>query len=825
MALPVVLAGPLLRRVDTEFVDVWMAISSAAEVTVTVFQGSQTSTGAGTADGPVVATGTARTRAFGSQLHVALVRAAATTVLAPGSIYSYDVVVGGRGLKDLGLLRDATDDGSRQPNVDVHAPKHLALGYELDRLPSFAMAGVRLADLKIVHTSCRKSNGEGPDALAWVDDEIKDNQLDPVQRPHQLFLTGDQIYADDVGACLLPLLSTLGAELVGFTEHLPIVGQDVEASTANLPPMRRQRLAREIARFTSTEAANHLLTFSEWVGMYLLAFSPHAWRALATPADLFTAAPAQAAAWHLTDWETLYTNVDGWRTHKDPKTGKTTEDVVADEMARVQQWRDAVPKVARALANVPTYMICDDHEITDDWYLTKRWRSRVLTAPLGRQVIRNGLMAYTVFQGWGNDPAAFELKGDTTPPNLQLLQAIESFASDGMPTTQATRNTLDDLLGLTQPVVDPKAVFSYQVPGPLHLVRVLDTRTRRRYDGEGDSPPKLLGDSLDSQLPAGPLTDGRTLLVVVSAAPVLFPRLFEVLVQPVAAVSFELAHHLFGEDDPKDPRAPGATITGAEQWDLEGWHAVEAAHEAFLRRCGSYQRVVLLSGDVHFASSMVLDFWTKGDDVADSRAVQCTASAARNQPEELIRAALRGLRFGQAFLKGAPYERLGWDAKPAITVPPGAHLRPGRRARLNRTPGVVNAAGWPAGTTADSGKPPDYRWRLSTLRDDRPNPPRTPDDVAAGSLPPFGGDAPQAYANILGFHASQASNHADPLRLMVFRNNIGVVTFSPDGGDEVVVKHEILSPVGAGSTDGDRYTEHTVSTKRAGLVAPQLRTV
>ena len=715
MALPLVLAGPLLRRVDTESVSVWMALSSAADVTVTVFQGSQTSTGAGTASGPVVATGTAHTRTFGSQLHVALVRAAATTALAPGSIYSYDVVVGGRGLKDLGLLRDATSDSSGQPNVDVHAPRHVALGYELDRLPSFAMAGAALADLKIVHTSCRKSNGEGPDALAWVDDEIKDHQLDPVQRPHQLFLTGDQIYANDVGACLLPLLSALGSELVGFTEHLPIAGQDVEASMANLPPLRRQRLVREIARFTSTDAANHLLTFSEWVGMYLLAFSPHAWRALATPANLFTAGPAQAAAWHLTDWETLYKNTDGWRTHKDPKTGKTTEEIITEETARVQQWRDATPKVARALANVPTYMICDDHEITDDWYLTKRWRSRVLTAPLGRQVVRNGLMAYTVFQGWGNDPAAFELKGQTLPPNLQVLQAVESFASDGMPTTQATRNTLDELLGLTQPVVDPKAVFSYQVPGPLHLVRVLDTRTRRRYDGEGDSPPKLLGDSLDSQLPAGPLTDGRTLLVVVSAAPVLFPRLFDVLVQPVAAVSFELTHHLFGEDDPKDPRAPGATITGAEQWDLEGWHAVEASHEAFLRRCGSYQRVVLLSGDVHFASSMVLDFWGKGRRRRGqpSRPVHCLCSPQPAGGADPGGAAWPAIRPGVPQRRAVREARLGRPSRDhgstrrAPSPGPAGPAEPdpgcGQRRRLAR----------PA-PTVDPSKPPDYRWRLST---------------------------------------------------------------------------------------------------------------
>ena len=824
MTLPLVLCGPLLRRVEPGHVSVWIALSRSASITVTVFQGSQISTGPGTAGGSVVATGTATTRSFGTSLHVACVTADASVSLLPGSLYSYDVTVDGHGLKDIGLLRDATGDDSRQENVSTSAPRHVALGYELDRLPGFAMPGTSLADTKLVHTSCRKSNGEGPDALAWLDDEVHDHQNDPTQRPQQLFLTGDQIYADDLGTCLLPGLSTLGAALLGFTEHLSVAGNDVEASEHNLPALRRQRLVREVARFSTTEGGNHLLTFGEWAAMYLLAFSPHAWGGLATADDVFRDPPSEVESWHLTHWETAYTDLHGWRTHKNPKTGKTTEQEFEADVTLVEAWRDAVPKVARALANVPTYMICDDHEITDDWYISKRWRSRVLTAPLGRQILRHGLMAYSVFQAWGNDPSAFAKQGATIPPGDDLLRAVESYCSDGTPTVQATTDKLDDLLGLTAPNATPKVAFHYSVPGPLHLVRVLDTRTRRTYDGEGDSPPKLVGDSLDTQLPAGPLADGRKLLIVVSASPVLFPRLFDVLVQPAAAAVFELQHHLFGEDDPTDQRHPGDTIRGTEQWDVEGWHAVEGAFETFVRRCGTYPRVVLLSGDVHFASSMVLDFWGKGDSTADSRIVQLTASAARNQPEETMRAALRAMPFGQALLQGLPYDRLGWDATPPITVPHGASIRPGRRARLRRNPGIVPATGWPSGTTMDASKPPDWRWRLTCLRDERPTPPRSGTD-SSGPLPAVGGDLVQSYADIVGYQANAAFNAVDPLRLMVFRNNIGVITFTPDGPEEVTVKHEILSPVGAPDVSGDRYTEHTASTARSTDPAPVLTTV
>ena len=830
MTLPLLLAGPLVRRVEPARAAFWVALRESATVTATVWAGPQTSTGAGqaTPGGVVVASGSAPTRQFGAHLHVATVVAEASISLLPGALYSYDITLdagGGTGLRDLGLLRDATDASSRQDDVDGQAPRHLALGYATDRLPAFVLPGATLPALRLAHTSCRKSNGDGPDALAWLDDEIADHLSDPEARPQQLFLTGDQIYADDLGACLLPMLAGLGQEIVGFTEQLPIAGAAVDATLANLPALRRQRLCREIARFSSTDAANHLLTFGEYAAMYLAAWSPHPWRALAAADDVFVAPPANAADLHLTDWETRYGTTAGWRNDVDTSTGKSTADRFEDERRNVETWRDAVPRVARALANVATYMICDDHELTDDWYLTKRWRSRVLTAPLGRTVLRNGLMAYAVFQGWGNDPAAYTHAPAGTPPdNEKLLDAAHSWFTDGAATSQATRDKLETLLGMTQPVENPKVTFNYSVPGPRHMVRVLDTRTRRTYDGEGISPPKLLGATLDAQLPAGPLADGRELLVVISAAPVLFPRIFDALVQPVAVAAFEMAHHAAGEDDPRDPRHPGATIDGVEQWDVEGWHAVETAFEALIQRLGTYQRVVLLSGDVHFASSMVLDFWAKGDDAADARILQFTSSAARNQPGDKMRAALRGLRFGQAMLRGTGFERLAWTDVPAIQLPPGAKIMPGRRARLRRKPGLVRADGWPANTTIDPARPPDWRWRMSTLRDDRPNPPRRADDQSVEDLPAWNaGDPIQSYADVAAHHAQAAFGASDPLRLMVFRNNIGIVSFAADGQSEVRVTHAILSP--ADATSGDAFTEHTATTSRAGLLPPQLRTV
>jgi len=50
--LPLVLAGPVLRRVDSGQVCVWIALSKPGDVTVTVFTGRVQSTGNGTAGAP-----------------------------------------------------------------------------------------------------------------------------------------------------------------------------------------------------------------------------------------------------------------------------------------------------------------------------------------------------------------------------------------------------------------------------------------------------------------------------------------------------------------------------------------------------------------------------------------------------------------------------------------------------------------------------------------------------------------------------------------------------------------------------------------------------
>ena len=58
--------------------------------------------------------------------------------------------------------------------------------------------------------------------------------------------------------------------------------------------------------------------------------------------------------------------------------------------------------VPRLLANVPTYMIADDHEVTDDWNITGGWVDDADADDAWHAVVIHGMMANWVYQAWGN---------------------------------------------------------------------------------------------------------------------------------------------------------------------------------------------------------------------------------------------------------------------------------------------------------------------------------------------------------------------------------------------------------------------------------------
>ena len=356
-------------------------------------------------------------------------------------------------------------------------------------------------------------------------------------------------------------------------------------------------------------------------------------------------------------------------------------------------------------------------------------------------------------------------------------------------------------------MIDPEVRFDYTVPGPRHLVRVIDTRTRRTYRGRL-GPPKLLGSTLDAQLPPGPLTDGRELLVVVSPVPILMPHALEALVQPLAAGIIDFTSNAKRKAEADHDGPP---VSGPERFDVEGWGGDEESFHALVRRLATYPRCVILSGDVHFSSGITLDFWSGQDPTVDSRIVQLTSSPVRNSAAEKIRAAIFSARFSQQLLLGLELDRLGWAETSSITVPPGQAISPARRSRMRATPAVVPAGGWPTGTTIPADKPPDFRFRITGIRDNRLRAQLEHPEHLQPPLPTFDvGDPLQTYHEVAGRHAELALGPTELLRLLVFRSNLGVVRFEAEGDSHTVV-HELLSMDGPDSTEGGAYTIHRAS--------------
>jgi hypothetical protein len=818
--LPPVLAGPIVRRVEPRLCSFWIALRDASDnVTATIWRDIQTAgpiSGSVNSGDPKVASASVKTRRFGKQLHVALVTIkieSPAAPLTPGTIYSYDIQVGSQGLKQLGLLANE-DPSTIPPDVRPHRPLGLALGYVEGRLPSFVTPPPLIEQTRFAHCSCRNTIGPGYDALAWLDDIIEARLTDPIARPQQLFMTGDQIYADDLSSALLFMLSGLAEQVVGANEQMRVVAQPREGGAPvdgrfdvtleNFPPNNRHKIVVEVGGYTTGDGENHLLSFGEYAAMYLAAWSPRVWSALGTPDQIFLPPPP--------DPQPLRPFFDAPEKRK-PYNGdirllrdaaKDSNSGFATGFARAELYRVGVPHVARALANVATYMIFDDHDVTDDWNLHKKWTNRVYSKEFGRQLVRNAVMAYGVFQGWGNDPVVFE-----TGKNKEFLDEIERlYAGNGPYPIAGSTDRIDTLTGVTGAAFTEQAVWNYIVPAPKMQVVVLDTRTRRKFTGEGYLPPDLVGLNRDQQLPAGPFTDGREMVFVVSAAPVLGPDIIDSLGWPAAQVAIDVVHQGKGLDG---SGVQTANI-GVEKYDAEGWSSNDLAREDLLKRLATYPRVVLLGGDVHFADSLTLDYYKKGVTLP-SRIVQLTSSPARNQFKAVVRLLLRQNAMLQRVETEYSGSRLAWTGSSSLVVPPNQFVSPGRRSRIKRSPSLLPADGWPAGTAFPSDKPPDWRWRLTVQRDPRsetalPTALRQQLFSAADELQES--NALPAYRAVATRHQTAAATRFEFLRQLIFKSNIGIVQLSKDASNNLVLRHTLISESAPDAVTGAEATVHEI---------------
>ncbi|MGF1589017.1 MAG: PhoD-like phosphatase [Pleurocapsa sp.] len=582
--LPLMIAGPILCHVQADEITVWLALKKPDTVSLQVYE---TKEGNGSALGKMVLQGKRETIALGKNLHAVAVTAIpiGDTVLTPGELYAYDLHCQD---EDQDLIRAI--DNQQQSSIS----------YFSHQLPTFCLPPQDLNCLRIVHGSCRKPHGGGRDTLSCLDNLIQDAASKANQRPHQLFLTGDQIYGDDVADPMLWLCQGISQLLFGWSEELPL--QCSSMLSDELPPGQRSEIARIEGGMTAMlhgkqdKAKSHLFSFGEYAAAYLLAWSPVFVPKIIPDGESLGKSRQQAKVWQR-------------------------------EIQDLQSFLQDLSKVRRALANIPVYTICDDHDISDDWYLNREWCDRVLGKPLGKRIVQNGLLAYAIFQAWGNTPHHFEPE---TSGDKLLQLATRWLQSQGQdlaaktecdrylgipannPTTAAPQYQQDqDVLILAR---EQEAIpWHYQVWGTSHEVIVLDTRTWRGYPTETESklaPPMLLSPSAFEQqlkIPLAAKSPHIEVTIIVLPTNLVALGIIDRIQQ------YELSRNRVFSNDVGD-----------------AWNINETAFITLLQNlCQKRDRVIILSGDIHYSCAVRLVHWNH-DSYETSIIVQLTSSAIKN---------------------------------------------------------------------------------------------------------------------------------------------------------------------------------------------------
>ncbi|NQE38285.1 hypothetical protein E5S67_06070 [Microcoleus sp. IPMA8] len=634
--LPLILAGPILRRTESRAVTVWLALKAPRQVELKVY-----STEGGTGeivDRPLLQ-GANSTVQLGKYLHVVAVTAKPidSNVLTSGQIYAYDIEFAGSRESPSGVAVPENEKENLISCLWPASPDWSALGretisYFAHQLPTFALPPNDLNYLRIVHGSCRKPHGDGRDALPILDNSIEQFASTANSRPHQLFLTGDQIYGDDVADAMLWALTDAGDTLLGWEESLPLmddaqikknlcisipknaenentVGQEREIfrespiqkpsdgkyeskKPIELQPGTRSDIARDFGGFTAMlvnkpkNAKSHLFSLGEYYAMYLLVWSPVLWCERFPKGKDICPNSKQAKVWD-------------------------REVVELDGFVR-NLWR-----VRRALANIPTYMICDDHDVSDDLYLNREWCYRVLGKPLGRRVVQNALLAYAVFQAWGNTPAQF----DREKPGDKLLTTAEKWSNSAGTDVSAWEEAAS-YLGI--PALDPKThlpklkldedVFildrdgegvsevlnwHFTVRSFKHEVIVLDTRSWRGYPVKSAiDPPMLLTHKGFEEQIQKPLKEtdflNKTGEFEIEATLVVVPtNLVGLWIIDVVQKWDVEQGKVFNSD-------------AGDAWNFHELAFVKLLSELFKQR----DRVILLTGDIHYAAAVRLSYWS-----------------------------------------------------------------------------------------------------------------------------------------------------------------------------------------------------------------------
>ncbi|MEZ9654854.1 alkaline phosphatase family protein, partial [Vibrio splendidus] len=407
-SLPLLLAGPILRKTTATEVVLWLATSSPLVGRANIYIRE-----------------TEHIRETGLPNEKDLSDAEQDKPFYTSSLEDHDSIqVGTHAWVTLIRLQ-----GEFPTNTPLEYDIHTESGSLITLAPHLVYNGKSRVEFKIstsadyiLHGSCRNPHHPSKDSLVAADNKIADQTVP--ERPDMLMMSGDQIYADHVAGPTLDAIQQVIQRLGLVGESLPTDSQINQINSSDALYSSEYHLyqrhhylphhstsesmldkffpSRGVPIFSSTDCENHLVTLSEFIAMYLLVWSPTLWQCINRDRLIennFTQGGRQLTP----------TEQQQWR----------------DESVIIDDFIAGLPQVQRLFAHIPTYMIFDDHDVTDDWNLTVGWEHAVDQNQFATQVIGNGLAAYWMCQGWGNKPESFN---ETFIEQARQLFVVQRYA-------------------------------------------------------------------------------------------------------------------------------------------------------------------------------------------------------------------------------------------------------------------------------------------------------------------------------------------------------------------------------------------------------------
>ncbi|WP_199608781.1 alkaline phosphatase D family protein [Flocculibacter collagenilyticus] len=422
----------------------------------------------------------------------------------------------------------------------------------------------------LLHGSCRKPHHPSKDTFAAIDNECNERIGKAQRLPDYLIMSGDQVYGDDVAGPMLVAIHALIKKLKFYSEALPesaevsldmlLDNQYLYGRHSLLPHYDFKKWAffkKSEPIISSLYRQNHLITLSEFIALYLL-------------------------TWSSACWELIWDDV----CDKAKALPKSSQSRYKYELSIIESFKNGLASAQRVMANVPSVMMFDDHDITDDWNLSAQWESRVYGHALTRQAIANGLAAYALFQDWGNQ--------------------IDQFNQDWLVHFKALEKKKTLTLAETSDLLLDYDKWHFELNTHPTII-MLDTRTHRwRSEGALNNPSGLMDWESLCELEEQITSEAKS-VIIVSPAPILGVKLIEVIQKVFAMVGKELLV------------------------DVENWMAHPGTAKKILSmmlNTKSPDEIIVLSGDVHYSFCFSANERLKKD---NGKIWQLTASGIKNE--------------------------------------------------------------------------------------------------------------------------------------------------------------------------------------------------